>query len=813
MTAFLRFLETTVQDVHFGLRTLRRKPSFTVLAVLTLALGIGPNTAMFSVIDQVLLAKLPYKDPSRVVFVSQRQSNGRTNVFSVPDFLEWKQQSPLLQRMSAFAPAGFTLGTGEQPERIPGARFSADMFYVLGVSPALGRAFTVDEDRPGSGNFVLLSDALWKNRFAARRDIIGAKVDVDGEPHTVLGVMPPGFYVYGNTELAWKPMQMQTQDVAGASRTVHAIFALARLDPGMTATQGQAGLDAVAARLHQEDPHGDAGFGVSIQIYKEALTSGIRAVLWLLMGCVGFVLLIASSNVANLLLARATGRQTEFSMRSALGASRARLVRQLLTESFLLALLGGLLGLFLAAAGLKTLFALRLATVTGVEQVSLNGTALFFTTLVCFVVAVLFGIAPSLMTSRVNLSNVLRETSSSGGRSMGKHRMILVVAETALASILLIGAGLSLKSLWRVARVDPGFNSSGLLTFRISAPVSSRLQPDVFYRQIAERVRALPGVHMAFLARDVPMSGTDPSMPVAADGNASQIVDGQIVTRLRVIGPGYFRGFQTPLVLGREFTEEETSASQPVVVISESLAHRYWPGADPIGRRLRPNIADAPWYTVVGVAADVRHWGLDITIEPTAYYPYTQIPKSVTPVVSSYMTVIVRSSGAVSTLQESIRRAVAEVNKTVPAYQFQTLEDMLLNASALRRFDVWLLGTFAGLALLLAAVGVYGVMAYSVSQRTREIGIRMALGAQRHDVMRMVVFQGFQMALAGVVLGGVGALALTRVMASLLYEVSTTDLETFVVVVTMMLGLMLCACFLPSLHATRIDPIIAIRQG
>jgi predicted permease len=390
--------------------------------------------------------------------------------------------------------------------------------------------------------------------------------------------------------------------------------------------------------------------------------------------------------------------------------------------------------------------------------------------------------------------------------------MILVIVETALASILLIGAGLSLKSLWRVAQVDPGFKSSGLLTFRISAPVSSRLQPDVFYRQIVERVRALPGVQMTFLGRDVPMSGTDPSMPVAADGNAPQVVDGQIVTRLRVVGPGYFRGFQTPLVRGREFTEEETSASQPVVVISDSLARRYWPNADPIGRRLRPNIADAPWYTVVGVAADVRHSGLDTPIEPTAYYPYTQIPKSVTPIVSRYMTVIVRSSGPVSTLQESIGRAVAEVNKTVPAYQFQTLEDMLLNASALRRFDIWLLGTFAGLALLLAAVGVYGVMAYSVSQRTREIGIRMALGAQRRDVVRMVVLQGFQMALAGVALGGIGALALTRIMASLLYEVSTTDLETFVVVVTMMLGLMLCACFMPSWHATRIDPIMAIRQ-
>jgi putative ABC transport system permease protein len=477
-----------------------------------------------------------------------------------------------------------------------------------------------------------------------------------------------------------------------------------------------------------------------------------------------------------------------------------------------LAVLGGLLGLAVAFAGLKALLALRLAAATGVAEVSISGVALLFTAAVCLLVAVLFGIAPSLATSRVDLSGGLRESSRGTGRAMGRHRVVLVIAETALASILLVGAGLALKSLWHVGQIDPGFNPSSLLTFRISAPASARTDPGAFYRQVAEKVSALPGVQAAFLGRDVPMSGTDPSMPVAADGNAPQVVDGQIVTRLRVIGPGYFHGFQTPILRGREITEADTASSQPVVVISQSLAQRYWPKSDAVGKTLRPNIADAPWYTVVGIVADVRHLGLDTPIEPTAYYPFTQMPRSVTPIVSSYMTVVVRTSGKVAGLQESIRRAVTEINKSVPIYQVQTVENMLLDAGSLRRFDMWLLGAFAGLALLLAGVGVYGVMAYSVSQRTREIGIRMALGAQRSDVLRLIVIQGVKLAVAGVILGVIGALALTRIMGSLLYEVSPTDAVTFIFVGTAVLGFIIAACLIPSLRATRINPLTAIRH-
>ncbi|MBZ5521026.1 MAG: ABC transporter permease [Acidobacteriia bacterium] len=802
---------TLLQDLRFGLRALRRSPGFAVLAVMTLALGIGANTAMFSVIEQVLFARLPYRDPDRVVYVAQKQSNGGANVFSVPDFLEWRAQSDLLAHMAGVRPSGFTLGVGDHPERIQGALFSSDTFSVLGVTPALGRAFTADEDRPGSGKFVLLSDSLWKTRFDSSRDVVGTKIDLDGAPATVLGVMPPGFFVLANTEQAWAPYQLPLQQTAAQSRTIHSVWGIGRLAPGTAVTAAQAQLDSIAARLHRDDPQGDAGFGVILQGYQDALTAGIKPALLLLMACVGFVLLIACCNVANLLLARATARRLEISIRSAIGAQRARLVRQLLTESLLLAVLGGLLGLGLAFAGLKAVVSLHPASVPEVQAVTINPLALVFTAVICLLVPVLFGFAPALTASRADVSNVLREAARNSSRSMGKHRAALAIAETAIACMLLIGAGLALKSLWRVGRVDLGFNPDGLLTFQVAAPASARPQPWIFYQQVAEKVRVLPGVQEAFLARNVPLSGTDPSMPVAVDGGALQSTDGQIVTRLRVIGPGYFHGFQTPLLQGRELTEDDTAASQPVVVVSESLVQRYWPNTNPIGHRLRPNIADAPWYTVVGVAGDVRHLGLDTPIEPTAYYPYTQMPASVLAIIASYMTVVVRSRGAITGLTGSIRNAVAAVDKTVPVYQVQTVDQLISDSGSLRRFDMWLFGVFAGLALVLAAVGVYGVMAYTVSQRTREIGILMALGAQRRDVMRMVVLQGARIALAGVVIGLASALALTRIMASLLYEVSPTDLWTFSSVAALVLCLILLACFVPAMRATRIDPMIALR--
>ena len=806
------WLEQFLQDLNYGLRTLRRSPGFAALAVLTLALGIGANTAMFSVIDGVLLRTPPFREPAKVAFVWQKQPNGNNNVFSTPDFLEWKRQSGPLAQMAALVSDSHALGTSDSVERITGWRASAEIFSVLGVSPVLGRPFSEDEDRPGGGNVVVLSHELWTSHFQSDPKILGTKVDLDGAPYTVIGVMPAGVQINSPNELFWMPLQLQTQDVAASSRTIHWLLALVRVSPETTIARSQAALDAIASRLHHDDPASDAGFGVSLQSYQDAITSGIREPLLLLMGCVGFVLLIACSNVANLLLARGASRNLEISIRVAVGAQRSRVVRQLVTESIVLSVVGGALGLVFSSAGVKLLLALHPDSIPNVEKVTLNVTVLAFTLALCVLVGILFGIAPALVSSRVNLTNGLREAgrgSSPGGR---RQRAILVTAETALASILLIGAALSLKSLWKVANVNPGFKPEGLITFKVSAPAEARQQPAIFYQQVLDKVRALPGVESAVLARNVPMSGVDPSMPVAADGQAPQVTDGQIVTRLRVIGPDYFHSFQTTVLRGREFRESDSQTSQPVVIISESLAQRYWPNQDPLGHSLKPNIADAAWYTVVGVVADVRHQGLDADIEPTAYYPFTQIPKSVMPlVVARYMTVIIRARGDMNGLMDSVRRAVASVNKTVPVDQVKTLDQMLLEASSLRRFDMWLLAAFAGLALALAAIGVYGVTAYSVSQRTREIGIRMALGARRMDVLGLIMKDGAKMAIAGVVIGVIGAIALTRLMASLLYQVSPTDVWSFALVSGTVLIFILLACYLPSLRATRVDPSEALR--
>jgi predicted permease len=804
------WLEQLWQDIRYGLRMLRKAPGFAALAAITLALGIGANTAMFSVIDAVLLQPPPFREPSRVLFVWQKQPNGAQNIFSTPDFLEWKRQQGPTAQMAAYRGDSHTLGTSAGVERIAGAKVSSEMFAVVGVLPVMGRPFTADEDKPGAGNFILLSDSLWKTRLRADPNIVGSKLNLDSVPYTVIGVMPAGFYVLGNTERFWLPLQLQTQDVAASSRTVHWLFGMVRLDPGSSIQQSQSRLDAIASRLHHDDPNGDPGFGVALKSYQDAATDGLRQPLVLLMGCVGFVLLIACSNVANLLLARGTARRLEMSIRAAVGARRSRVVRQLLTESVLLSLLGGAFGLLLAVGALKVLLALHPSSIPGVETIAINPAVLGFTMVICLGVGVLFGILPALATSRVDLSNALRQASRGAGRSTGRYRVALVVVETALASILLIGAGLSLKSLWKASHVDPGFNPGGLLTFQVAAPASAKDEPFLFYQQVAEKVRALPGVQSAFLARNIPLSGGDPSMPVGVDGHPPEVVDGQIVTRLRVIGPDYFHGFQTPLLRGREFTADDTASSQRVAVVSQSLAQRYWPGQNAVGKTLKPNIADGPWYSVVGVAADVRHQGLDADIEPTAYYPYTQIPKSVRPILESVITVIVRSSNPAG-LADAVRGALAEADKTVPVFELKTANEMLADAGSLRRFDMWLLAAFAGLALALAAVGVYGVMAYSVSQRTREIGIRMALGATRRDVLQLIVSHGAKVALAGAALGVAGAFILTRLMASLLYQVSPTDVWTFVLVSAIVIACILLACFFPSRRATRVDPNVALR--
>jgi putative ABC transport system permease protein len=806
-------MENLIQDVRYGLRMLRKSPGFTVVAVVTLALGIGANTAMFSVINSVLLHSLPFLDPSRVMVVWKTMSNGQPNAFSTPAFLEMRQQGDILAHMGVFSGVSYNLAGKDVPERIAGGKVNSDLFPVLGVQPAIGRGFSPDEDHPGAGGFVILSHAMWQTRFESSSDILGKVVNLDGSPYTVVGVMPRGFHVLSDQELFWVPLQLETTNAQASARNVHWMFAFIRLAPGNTQKQAETVLSTMAARLKAQDPKGEGGLGVTLMPISEFLNGNVKQVLLLLLGAVAFVLLIACSNVANLLLARGTSRRRELSIRTALGAGRGRMILQLLTESVLLSTLGGALGLGLAWTAIKVLVAIHPSSIPAVDTVAIDLTVLAYTVLLCGVVGILFGVVPALEASRVNVSETLKEGSRGSSGGFGKYRVVLVVTETALASILLIGAGLSLKSLWHAESIEPGFNPTGELTFRIASPAQYKGERiPLFYQQVLERVRALPGIQSAVLARNLPMSGSDPSMAISIEGTPPPPDQIPIVTRFRAIGPGYFNGLQIALKKGREFDDHETTASPRVAVVSESLAKLYWPKEDAIGKRIKPEITGGEWYTVVGVAADVRHWAADVTdVEPTAYYPYTQVPEAFLPQLEGTMSIAVRSANSAGMLS-SIRSAVADVDATVPVFGVKSMEEMVADSGSLRRFDMWLIGTFATLALTLAAVGIYGVMAYSVSQRTREIGIRIALGAQRRNVLRLIMGQGARLAVAGVVVGVAGAFGLTRLMESLLFGVSARDWGTFSVVPVIVLALILVGCYIPAYRATKLDPLDALRE-
>jgi putative ABC transport system permease protein len=806
-------METLVQDVRYGIRSLLKSRRFTAAAVLTLALGIGANTAMFSVIHSVLLKPRPFHNPARVLVVSQRQANGN-NVFSTQDFLDWRQQGGLLAKMGAYIPWQFNLSSSkESPERIAGGQVTYDMFQVLGVQPALGRLFSAQEDIAGSGNFVVLSNALWRNRYKADPGILGTAIQLNGAPYAVVGVMPAGFHVHHDTELLWTPMQLSRDSGISSSPNIHWLSGFIRLPDGVSLQQAQAELDGIASRLHRDDATSDVGFGVQLQTFNDAYASDVRPALLMLMGCVGFVLLIACSNVANLLLARGAARRREMAVRTALGASPLRVVRQLLTESVLLASVGGALGVALAFLALRGILALHPPSVPRIEEISINGSVLAYSLLISVLVGILFGLAPAIEATRLDVNDGLRESGRATSRGFGKHRSILVVTETALASILLIGTGLALQGLWSLHSVELGFIPKDVLTFRIAAPAQFKGQrlPE-FYRQVTERVQSLPGVQSAAVARNVPMSGTDPSMPITVEGKNSPLKQGETITRYRAVGENYFRTLQIPTLQGRAFSEGDTTSTPAVAIVSESLAKRYWPGENPLGKRVKPNFKGSQWCTVVGVAGDVRHWGADVDTEPTAYYPYTQIPDTILPLLEADMTIAVRGNVGEGALLPSIRAAVADVDKNVPLYDVKTMDSMVSDAGSLRRFNLSLLGAFSGLALALAAIGVYAVMAYSVSQRTQEIGIRIALGARSKDVLLLILNQGIRLALAGVAAGVIAALLLRRVVANLLYGLNSADPLIFSIVPLLIVSVILLACYLPAYRATKVDPMIALRS-
>ena len=806
-------MERLLQDVRYGIRSISKSPGFAIAAVLTLALGIGANTAMFSVIRSVLMRSWPFPHADRLILVSQRQANGSPNLFSTQDYLDWKQQSHLLAGMGAHVSWQFNISSpGMTPERIPGGVISYEFFPAVGVQPQLGRLFSPQDDHSGAGQFVMLSQVFWKSRLNSDPYIVGKSIQIDEVPYTVVGVMPAGFNGFDGRELLWTLLQLQRGSGTGSSPNFHWLSGVLRLPDAISLKQARSELDALATRLRRENPINDVGFGVFLQTLNDAFTSGIRTALLMLMGCVGLVLLIACVNVANLLLVRGAIRQREIALRTALGASPLRIVRQLLTESVLLAVAGGATGIAIAFLLLRGMLALHPPQIPGIEQARIDSAVLACAVLVSMVVGILFGLAPAVEAARVRVNDGLREHGNFTHFGSGRQRSILVIAETALACMLLIATGLALRSLWSLRNVNLGFVPGGVLTLRLSAPsqLDAKGLPD-FYRRVVEQIRSVPGVESAAVARDFPLSGTDPSTPILTEGKSPAPIQGEVVTRYRAVGDDYFQTLRTPLLQGRAFDPRDTANSPLVAIVSQSLARKYWPGQSAIGRRLKPQVAGGSWCVVVGVAADVRHWGTDVAIEPTAYYPYSQVPEKLRSLVEANMGIAVRSRQAQRELLHAINSAVAAVNQNIPLYDVKTMDSMLSDSGSLRNFDLSLLVAFSLLALTLAAVGVYAVMAFSVSQRTREIGIRMALGANSRDVIRLVLGKGTRLAAVGLILGVVSAFFLRRIMAGFLFGLSANDPFVLTIVPCIMLLVILAACWLPARRATKIDPMVALR--
>jgi putative ABC transport system permease protein len=792
---------------------LLKKPGFTVVAVLALALGIGANTAIFSVIYTVLLSPLPYPNADRLVWIWETNpaSDIKTEPASLPNFNDWKTQSRSFEGMAAFAKSALTLTSEREPERIRACIVSANFLSVLGVEPIMGRNFLAEENEPGKNRVVILSHSLWQRRFGANPGILNQAITLNGNPYTVVGVLPPTFKIPSTenpaaTEL-FAPL---TIDLQQAQRRADYLGVIARLKPGVGHAQAQAELTTIAARLEQQYPDSNAGWTARLLPLHERLTGDVRSALWLLMGTVGFLLLIACANVANLLLARSTARQQEIAIRRALGADRSRLIRQFLTESVLLSLLGGILGSMVAMWGVEILVALSPGNIPRLDEVRLNLMVLAFTLGVSVMTGIIFGIFPALHATNPSLTESLKEggRSSTGGIRGNRLRSSLVISEIAIALVLLVGAGLMIKSFVRLQEVDPGFRPERILTADMSLPRAKYKEPAqviAFYDQFMKRISSQPGVESVAAITTLPLSGGGAIASFEVEGRPepppNQVVDAEY----RVVTPAYFTTMGIPLIRGEGFTERHTRDAPSVMIINETMARRYFPGEEPIGKRINlGNPQSDPWRTIIGVVKDVHDEGLDTDPYPQMYSPLAQFP-------ANAMTLVARTGGDPLALAPNIRGELAAIDRDQPLTNLRTMEQVMSQSISRQRFNMTLIAIFSVVGLILATVGIYGVMSYSVTQRTHEIGIRMALGAQARDVLKLVVGQGMLLALVGVGAGLVIAFGLTRVMSSLLFGVSATDPLTFGAVALLLAAVAALACFIPARRAMKVDPMVALR--
>jgi putative ABC transport system permease protein len=780
--------------------------------VIALALGIGANSAIFSVVNTVLLRPLPYKDPDRLVMVWEDATKHGypRDTPATANYIDWRDQNQVFEAMAAIAEWDFNLtGVGE-PERIDGRRVSANLFDLLGVEPYLGRKFLPEEDQPGRNGVVIMSHGLWQRRFGSDSNIIGKPLTLNGVSFTVIGVMGPQFQFPSREDELWVPIAFTPREAANRGR--HYLEVVARTKPGVTLEQVQAEMNTIAARLQQQYPDSNTDLGAAVVPLHEQVAGDIKPALLVLLGAVGFVLLIACANVANLLLARAAVRQKEIAIRVALGASRMRLIRQFLTESILLAALGGVVGLLLSVWGVNLLKAFIPENISQAKAITIDARVLGFTLLVSLLTGLIFGLAPATQASKFDLNETLKEggrDSASGSRG-NRIRGMLVVAEVAVSLVLLIGAGLLINSFLRLLNVDPGFRANNLLTMSVVLPplkYPDQARRSAFYTDMISRVEALPGVRSAAVTNWVPLVTQGDSVGIAIEGRPAPAPGQELIVVTRVISPHYFRTMGIELLQGRDLSEQDRADTPAMIVINETMARRYWPGEVPIGKRVTPGDPNDPndWCEIVGVVKDVRQFKLDDDPKPQMYLTYEQAgffaPRHL--VVSTEVEPL--------SLASTVRNTVWGIDKDQPVSNITTMEDVISESVARQRFSMLLLGIFATVALVLAAVGIYGVMSYSVAQRTREIGIRMALGAQRSDVLKLTVGQGLKLVSTGVVIGIITAFILTRVMTSLLFGVSATDPITFITISVVLVIVAVLAIFIPARRAAKVDPIVALR--
>jgi putative ABC transport system permease protein len=803
------FMEPLIKDIRYGVRGLIKRPGFTAIAVITLALGIGANTAIFSVVNAVLLRPLPFDDPERIVWVWDTLPQLGTAPTSLPDFLGWKEQNRSFEHLAAFLSGNMFLDAGGGTEETRVGLVTPELFSVFHLSPILGRTFTNEETLPGRFRVAVLSHSMWQNRFGSDPNVLGRTIQLSGAAYTIIGVMPAGFSYPDRAQL-WRPLVI---DPARLDPGPHYLNVVGRLKPAVTLAQAQADMSPIAARLSEQYREKNAGHGIKLERLTKVVVGDVSLALYVLLGAVGFVLLIACANLANLMLARVGARQKEIAVRTALGASRLRIVRQLLTESIMLAVVGGAAGLLLAIWAVSWIVSLSADTIPRVHEISVDPRVAVFTLVVSVATGVLFGLAPALQVSRPDLTDALKESGrSTAGLRRNRLRSALVVSEVALSLVLLVGAGLMIRSFAKLNHVDPGVKVDQVMTLGVTLLRSKYPEDEQvaqLYSQILERAAAVPGVASVAAISDLPLTGSNTTDSFTIEGRPPIAKEAEPSTVYHVITPRYFESMGIPLLSGRDVAHTDTKQSPNVVVINDVFARRHFAGESPLGHRLKLQGQERDPLLIVGVVGNVRQLGLDEQPTPEVFVPFLQDPLSTT--YPRSMMIVARTKSDPGAIVGSLRAALASVDKSLPVYAVKPMTEYLHDSLSRRRFNLILLSIFSCVALALAAIGIYGVISYGVTQRTHEMGIRMALGARPRDVLQLVVRQAMILALAGVGIGLLASLALTRLIKGLLFSVSVTDPMTFVVISLLMTSIALLACLIPARRATKVDPLVALR--